>query len=267
MDRKILEKYKKQEDKLLLSKVIDKYLFCKEKNKIQNTSFLDLAQKELIDKFLKLQKENNYIFYGAIDKADRNVLVFYPEKLEELILENRFDFNSIISCIRVTLPNELKGTFDHKKYLGAIMKLGVNREKIGDIIVYDEGADIVVLPEVEKFLLNNLNELTRFGKSKIEKIKIEDIKKIEIVKKELNITVSSMRLDNIVSELYRCSRNKAIEIINSERVFINFEVNLKASKEIKENDIITIRGKGRFTIDEVLGNSKKGKIILKVLYN
>ena len=145
------------------------------------------------------------------------------------------------------------------------MMLGLNREKIGDIIVYDKGADIIILPEVEKFLLTNLSELTRFSKAKIEKIKLDEIKKIENIKKEENITVSSMRLDSIVSELYKCSRNKAIELINEERVFINFELNLKPSKEVKENDLITIRGKGRFGINQILGNSKKGKIIVKII--
>lgn len=33
---------------------------------------------------------------------------------------------------------------------------------------------------------------------------------------------------------------------------------------IKEEDIITIRGKGRFRIAEILGNTKKGRIALKV---
>lgn len=266
MDRAVLEKYKKSEDKLLLSKVIDKIEFCKLKNKLENTCFLDLAQKELLSKFLKLQKEENYIFYGGIEKAERTIALFYPEKLENLINENKFDFNTIFSCIRITLPNELKGEYDHRRYLGALMKLGLNREKIGDIVVYKEGADIIILPEIEKFIMVNLTELTRFSKAKIEKIKLEDIKIVENTKKEEKITLSSMRLDNIVSELAKCSRNKAMDLINEERVFVNFENCFKASKEIKEKDLITIRGKGRFEISEILGNSKKGKVIVKVIY-
>lgn len=265
MDRGVLEKYKKQEDKLLISKVIDKLSFCKEKNKIETTSFLDLSQKEIVDKFLRLQKENDYVFYGGKEEAERTIVLFYPEKLEDLIINNNFDFNTILSCIRITLPNDLYGEYDHRRYLGALMKLGLNREKIGDIIVYNEGAEIIVMPEIEKFLLNSLNELTRFNKAKIEKIKLEDITVQEIVKKEEKITVSSMRLDSVVSELYKCSRNKALELINAERVFVNFENCLKASKEIKEADLITIRGKGRFEIEKILGNSKKGKIIVKVI--
>lgn len=264
MDRSILEKYKKQEDRLLLSKVLDKSKFCLEKNKIETTDFLDLSQKELVSKFLQVCKNEQYIFYGGLENAERTVAIFYPEKLEEIIKENKFDFNTIFSVIRITLPNELKGTYEHRNYLGALMKLGLKREKIGDIIVYEEGADIIVKPEIEEFLITNLNELTRFNKSKIEKIKLNEIKQIEKVKIEEKITVSSMRLDNIVSEIARCSRNKADELLIGERVLVNFETITKASKEIKEKDIITIRGKGRFEIIEILGNSKKRKIIVKI---
>lgn len=267
MDRGILEKYKSQEEKLILSKVIDKISFCTIKNKITSTSFLSLAEKYLVEKFLKFQKQNNYIFYGGTENAERTVALFYSEKLEEIIRNNTFDFNTIFSCIRIILPSDLYGSFDHRRYLGALMKLGINREKIGDIIFYNEGADIIIMPEIEKFLLTNLNGLTRFSKAKVEKIKLEEIKKIETEKKEMKITVSSMRIDNIVSEIYRCSRNKALELINEERVFINFKPILKSSKEVVKDDLVTIRGKGRFLIEDILGNSKKGKIIVKITYN
>ncbi len=144
------------------------------------------------------------------------------------------------------------------------MKLGLKREKIGDILVDEEGADIIVSSEILKFLLNNLTQLTRFQKSKIEEIPLSKLRKVKVEKEESTITVSSMRLDNIVAELANCSRSKANELLMQERVFVNFENITKATKEIKENDKITIRGKGRFEIKEILGNTRKGNIIIKV---
>ena len=73
-----------------------------------------------------------------------------------------------------------------------------------------------------------------------------------------------MRLDNVVAELAKCSRNKATELLMQERVLVNFEIITKATKEIKPNDRITIRGKGRFEIKEILGTTKKGKILIQV---
>ena len=73
-----------------------------------------------------------------------------------------------------------------------------------------------------------------------------------------------MRLDNIVAEIAKCSRNKALEYLIQERVLVNFEVITKQTKEVKIRDRITIRGKGRFEIKEVLGNTKKGRIFLQI---
>ena len=115
-----------------------------------------------------------------------------------------------------------------------------------------------------KFLLTNISSLTRFSKSKIEKINLEELKKIEIKTEKIKITVSSMRLDNIVAEIAICSRGKANEILEQERVLVNHEMIKKSSKEIKENDIITIRGKGRFVIKNIVGNSRKGRLFIEV---
>ena len=264
MDRSILNKYKKPEEKLILSKILDKISFCDTRNKIQVTDFLDLSEQELIRKFLLSQKQKKYLFFGGFEKAERKVIIFYPEKLESLIKEEKIDFNEWIKIIRLTLPNENKGKYEHRNYLGALMKLGIKREKVGDILVDENGADIIIHKDILKFSKSNLLELTRFQKAKLEEINLKDIRKVNIEKEQIKITVSSMRLDNVVAELAKCSRNKAQELLIQERVLVNFETNTKPSKEIKENDLITIRGKGRYQICEILGNSKKGKIIIKV---
>ena len=264
MDKSILNKYKNAEERLILSKIMDKINFCKTRNQIQVSDFLDLSQKSLIQNFLRNAKIENYIFFGGCEEAERTVVIFYPEKLSNLIKSNKLDFEEWINVIRIILPNENKGKYDHRNYLGALMKLGIKREKVGDILVDEQGADIIISSDITKFLLTNLPELTRFQKSKIEQINIKDLRELVINKEEIKITISSMRLDNIVAELAKCSRSKALELLMQERVFVNFEIVTKSTKEIKENDLITIRGKGRFKVKEIVGNTRKGRIIIKV---
>lgn len=260
--QEILKKYSKDEDRLLIAKVLDKIQFAESKNKITNTDFLDMYQKTLIQKLLNSIRYKNYYFFGGNDDVERTVAIFYPDKFNKEISEK--NHNNIMRIIEIILPNELQGSYTHRDYLGGLMKLGIKREKIGDIIVSSEGADIIVLNEKIDFLINNITSLTRFSKSTIQTKKIEELKKQEIHTEELQIIVSSLRLDNIVSELAKTSRTKAEEIINEQRVFVNFENALKTSKTIKEKDIITIRGRGRFKIVETIGNTKKGRYILKV---
>lgn len=262
MGRNVLNKCKKEDEKLILSKVMDKINFCESRNKIQVTDFLDLGQKQLIYNFLNKQKVKNYKFYGGFEEAERVLAVFYPEKLEDLM--QNINFNEYIKVIRITLPNENKGKYTHKNYLGALMKLGLKREKIGDIVVDEDGADIIIKEDILKFLITNLSQLTRFQKSKIEEIKLKELRKTIIQKEKMTITVSSMRIDNIVAELAKCSRNKANELLEQERVFVNYEVITKTTKQIKEGDKITIRGKGRFEIKQVLGNTRKGRIMVEI---
>lgn len=262
MNRELLNEYRNKDEKMLLAQILDKIENVYKTNKIQYTDFCDMSQIELVQKFIKRQDVENYILYGGFEGAERKIFVFYPEKFNEQVVEK--NLTNIVQIIRIKLPDDLNGKYTHRDYLGAVMKLGIKREKVGDIVVDSEGADIIVDKEISKFLLENLGELTRFSKSNITLENIKDLRKVEIKKEELEIIVSSLRMDNVISELARCSRNKALDIINMERVFVNFQVETKKTKQIKSGDIVTIRGKGRFYIKEILGQTKSGRTIIKI---
>ena len=262
MNREVLNDYKEKDDKILLAQILDKLEITENRNKIQYTDFLDMAQYEVSEKFIKKVKINNYISYGGFEQAERKMIIIYPEKFNTDVVKK--NLTDIIQIIRVELPDDLKGKYTHRDYLGAVTKLGVKREKVGDIIVDREGADIIVQKEISKFLLENLGGLTRFSKSKITLENIENLRKVEIRKEEIDIIVSSNRLDNVIAELARCSRNKALDIINTERVFINFQNETKKTKQIKVGDVVTIRGKGKFYIKDQIGQTRSGRTILKI---
>ena len=252
----ILDEYKKQEDKILLSQILDKIDFSQKRNRIENSDFLDMYQVALVKNFLRKTQNNSYILYGGFENAERQIAIFYPESYsEEMVQKN---YNKIFKIIRITLPEEDKGKYSHRNYLGGIVKLGIKREKVGDILVSDEGADIIVKEEIAESLKHELGTLTRFENAKIEIEEIENIRKQEIKVEEISIIVPSLRLDNIVSDLAKTSRNKAVQIINQERVFVNGQNETKVSKNLKLNDIITIRGKGRFIIKEFAGTTRSG---------
>lgn len=259
----ILKKYN-EEDKILISKIIDKVNFVKTKNKVQISDFLNMYEQDMILTVLKKLNVRNYILEGGVKKAERKILILYPEKIKELFIENNYNKDEYMSVYRIKLPQELKNKYSHKEYLGGFMKLGIKRQKIGDIIFDEEGADVLILPEIEKYFENSIKELTRFKKAKIEKIKIDEIRMIKENIEETTITVPSMRMDAIISELAKTSRNKANEIIYSQRVFINQVNETKITKEIKIGDKITIRGKGKFEIIEKERETKSGRKILKI---
>ena len=258
----ILEEYKNQEERLLAAKILDKLEFTKTKNKIQYTDFLNLNEQETSMKLLKKVGCENYYFFGGKENLERKVLVIYPDKLTEEM--SRKNDDKILSIIRIKLPNELQGEYDHRAYLGSCIKIGVEREKIGDILVERTGADIIVKNEMAEYLSQNLAYLTRFKSAEITLENISELKDIEVIKQEISSVVISLRLDNIVSVLARTSRSKALDILKQERVFLNHQVETKASKQVNVGDIITIRGKGRFEFKEISGNTRSGRYVIKI---
>lgn len=258
--QEVLKEYKKQEDRMLLGFILDKIRFVETRNKIQSTNFLNLYEISLIEKFLKKINFNNYCLWGGYEFAERKVLIMYPEKYNQDMIEKNYE--KIMSIIRIELYETEYGKYTHRNYLGGIVKLGVEREKIGDILVNNEGADIIILKESKDFLIHELPMLKRFENSIITEKNIKELNYTEPHIEEITIIVPSLRLDNFVSDLARTSRNKAVEIIKSERVFVNGVLETKTSKQINIKDTITIRGKGRFIVKELSGNTRSGRTII-----
>ena len=142
------------------------------------------------------------------------------------------------------------------------MRLGLERQRIGDIIVYKDEAYIIVLKENAEYIKNSLQELTRFKKSKIEIIDINEIKSKTPELIPMEIHVSSNRLDSIVSEIARTSRNKADELIQNEKVQINCQIEYKSSKQVNIGDIIIVRGSGKYILDDIKENPKTKRLII-----
>ena len=258
----ILSKLKKEEDKLFISKIIDKYNYAINKNKITSTNFVNQAEKELAKKIFNEQKIKNYLFYGVCSEYERCMIFFYPEKFDTSIVQSNYE--NYISIIRIKLPKANYCKYSHRDYLGGLIKLGISRDKIGDILVFEDGADIIVSSDIVNFLLTNLSSLIRFQKSEITKENLNSIRIMETKKEEIQIIIPSLRLDSIVSELAHTSRSKACSIIESENVFVNYICITKTNYLLKEQDTITIRRNGKYNIIDILGNTKKGNIILKL---
>ena len=252
-------KNKDDENDLLIAKVWDKKKICDTRNKITYTDFLNEKEQAIISRNMDL---GNAFFYGGNENADRKILVFYPEKIDEELA--RKSLNSVLSVLRIELPNEMKGEYEHRNYLSALIKIGIERSKIGDILVDNDGADIIIFNANKEFVKQALMELTRFKKSRFEEVDIENVRNKIDNFEDMTIIVASMRIDNIVSEIARCSRSGADEYITDERILVNYETVLKSSKLVENGDVVTIRGKGKFIIDGLVRNTRNDRYVLKV---
>ncbi len=245
------------EDKLLVANIVKKAKIAEEKDIIKYTNFLDSRQLNLVEKELKKYKYK-YDVIRINEEIEKTIILFIPTYLD---LEY-IDFNEYISCVKINIKKGQK--LSHKDYMGAIYNMGIKREYIGDIFVYDDfSACVFCTAKIAEYFKYNL---LKVGRYEVE-VEIKKIEEVEIPKhlyEKIEISIPSNRLDNITSEISKISRNKIVDKIQAKEVFVNYEESTDKSIILKEKDIISIRKVGKYKIDEFIGLNKKGNLIVSI---
>ncbi|NLB22988.1 MAG: hypothetical protein GX833_06995 [Clostridium sp.] len=184
-------------------------------------------------------------FYDLMD-ADRRLFAS-PLKLAE---EN-------IRLIQVR-NNYPARPLAHKDYLGALMALGIRREKFSDLFLWEDLCYIPMVPEIVDYVLENLDKVGNNGVS-CKEVDIAELKEIPRQYKDINAMVASLRLDAVVSEIISKSRSRGEDLIKGGKVLLNYRECKNRAETIKPQDIITIRGYGKFKVGSLMGESRKGK--------
>ena len=233
-------------------KVIDKANSCLKNYDVKQTDFFNPYEVKNAISILNSNSDIKYTVDGGYNSAERSLIFIYPYYMEYEEIENGLRF------IQVEGNFKFKSV-SHKDYLGAIMNLGITREKIGDIIIHDNLCQIVVSNDICDFIIMNLNKVSR------NNVRTFEISKADVLEsaqnyKDISFTVSSDRLDCVISGIYNISRQESMKYINGERVHVDYEKILTPSKEIKSQSLISVRGKGRAIVVQVGDVTKKGRI-------
>ena len=83
---------------------------------------------------------------------------------------------------------------------------------------------------------------------------------------EKEYTLASLRLDAAVAAVTGLSREKAKSLILSGNAALNHLECHNISRTVGEKDVLTIRGKGKFVINGVLGETKKHRIRISIIH-
>lgn len=152
----------------------------------------------------------------------------------------------------------------HPDVLGALLSLGIDRSKFGDIRICENTVQFAVATEVGDYVRANL---TSIGKVKVHVEEIgEAVPLIQTNEEwiESSYTVASMRLDVVLATVLNISRQKAQSLIAASKVKVNWTVRETTSFELQEGDILSARGYGRLKVIMTEGRTKKDKIRLQV---
>lgn len=194
---------------------------------------------------------------GGYRDAERQRAVIVPDFLEP---EHEDEGIRVLS---ITSADNRFSSLIHGDFLGAILGLGVKRDKIGDIHVLEQACHILVAEEISDYFSMNLNQVHRVSVS-TELLPLTALRTAEAPLEEMSLSVASLRLDGIVSDVWRLSRAKVLVPIKAGRCRLNWKVEEDPSKALKDGDVVSLQGFGRFKVLEVEGMTKKGRMRVKI---
>ena len=240
------------DERLFLSRLLDK-IDAARRGIPACTGFLSSAEQEAALRLLNAAGHPRHLFAGGFEDAERKVCALLPDWQEPE------DWEPPYTALRCRWTSGDKLT--HRDFLGAIMGAGLDREKVGDILVGEGICDLLVFHELAPYLLNNLTGAGR-TRLKVEEIPLTQLAPPVKSVKVIHDTVNSLRLDAVMASGFSLSRGKAAEAIASGHTEVNHRPCLKSDKPIAQGDVITCRGLGKCVVTEVGGVSKKGRTIL-----
>ena len=194
-------------------------------------------------------------FWGGFDGAERKVLCIEPPEAWQ---EEPLAYLQFTAC-GDKLPT-------HRDYLGSLMGLQIDRSVVGDILVHEEGADIIVLEDMAEFILMHFSKAGRKQLS-LTREELTDLRHAATEEKRGTGSVASPRLDSVAAIIFGLPRKDAQARIEKGLVFVNNAPCLKPEHQINEGDRLTVRGVGRARVESFGGTSRKGRLFLQYVRN
>ncbi len=220
------------------------------------SDFLNLNELHILHTTPKDMFPTRYETYGGYDMAERQMVAFLPEALY-------YDYEYPMTLVEIQpLQEKFAGELTHRDYLGSLMNLGIERSRLGDIVISGKTALLFAKQEIAAYITENL---TRIRHTTV-RAHIKEIGEIEFHPKfeEIKGNVASVRLDTVLSTAYPLSRSKLTPYIENGRVFVNGKMITSNGCHLKEGDVISARGLGRISYEGTLGTTKKGRSVILV---
>lgn len=238
------------QERLVMRRVQDLCDIAMRRGIARYSAFLSDREQTLACAALNRAGCEEYAFYGGYSFAERKLLGVEPAGTYA---------EPPICCVKIQC-GQGQDAPGHKDYLGAILGLGLERPSIGDIVLDPENPGTVyvfALEQAAELLCNELTSVGRVG-AHAEQF-FGEIPLQEPERQRQTATVSSLRADAVIAAMLHCSRGQASDFVRTGKVEINHVAVNNSHAAVYEGDLFTIRGKGRFRLEEIGGKSKKDR--------
>lgn len=245
-----------KEEMMLQKHLIDLSEMAYARDIVTFSDFLNLNELNILHSTPKNMFFSKYETYGGYEASERQMVAFLPDALY-------YDYNYPITVLKIE-PSAPKFAeqLNHRDYLGAILNLGVERCKIGDLLVKDKECILFLCDSMSRFITENLTRIRHTS------VSVTEINPTEFSYtpnfQEIKGTVASVRLDTILSVAYPLSRSKLTGLITGGKVFVNGKLITSNAYRLKEGDVISIRGMGRIAYGGILSETRKGRFYIYV---
>lgn len=243
-----------EEERGLGSRVLDLAEQVYRSNDPRFTGFMDPRGLDVATGIVRGIQGLACISDGGYRQAERKMLAIYPDYFLTETLEWP------LKCLQAEGDFSFE-TVSHRDFLGSLLACGIQRSKVGDIIVTDFGCQVVVSEDVADYLLTQWQVVHRVP-IRVSVIDPEQLAVAPERVKEIRTTVASLRLDAVASSGFGTSRTKMAKEIKGERVKVNWKTVTDPSSSVAEGDVISIRGRGRVLVESVVGHTRKGRLSL-----
>ncbi|MBQ6841659.1 MAG: hypothetical protein IJO80_00400 [Firmicutes bacterium] len=220
------------------------------------SGFLSLAEQDVLQQCRRQLPPCGISLFGGADGCERLMLRCGSEEL------CGYDEPYPIACLEVVLPPKSDIRLGHRDYLGALLALGLEREQLGDIIVLERGAVLFCREAMADFICR---ELTSVGRANVS-CRLCATPPPEAVRQteRIRVNVSQARLDAVIAHLYHLSRGDAAELLAARKVFVDGLQVEDGARRLKEGELVSLRGLGRFIYRGEVGESRKGRLLVEV---
>lgn len=249
---KIIDSFKNDEDKTFTARLIDCIEQAQRSFEPKFTQFLDPAQVCKAERIISQFHEVRYLVSCGVYGCERNIIAIFPEDFDEEKLQLP------LSGLCVLYKSKFEN-ISHRDVLGALMGIGIKREKTGDIIINEDKCYIICCNDISYYIIMNLN-MIKHTSVKAEYIDFDKIERVQDNYREIVSSIASMRLDSILSCGYGESRSSIVHEITRGNVKVNWEEILTPSHVINEGDTVSLKGRGRIKVEKVEGVTRKGRV-------
>lgn len=241
---------------MLQNRLVDLSEMAYHRNIVTFSDFLNLNELHILHSTPKELFSSRYETFGGYAYAERQMVAFLPDALY-------YEYQYPIRVLRISPANKKYAeVLTHRDYLGAILNLGIERCKLGDLAV--QGTDCLAFCQ-ENMADYIAKELTRVRHTmvNVRQSELEDFSYQPDLKEQTG-TVASVRLDAVLSIGFPLSRSKIVHYIEGGKVFVNGKMITSNGYRLKEQDIISVRGMGRIIYDGVVSESRKGRYFVRI---